>query len=285
MLTTFWVGFALMAASEVLTTGPVELVADGFMFTEGPLYLKAGGLVFSDIPKNCIYRPDKSVFREPSDNANGLAIDPQGRIVACEHGSHSVTRMEKDGKITLLAAQFEGKNLNSPNDLVIRSDGTIYFTDPPYGLALRKQELPFQGVFAIAPDGKLTAIARDFNKPNGICLSPDEHTLYVSDTDGNSIRMFDVAADGSVSGGKKFCDVAGPDGVKVDGRGYLWCAADDGIRVITPKGELVQTVAVPQQPANCAFGDADGKTLYITARTGLFKVRCATPGLGFPASK
>lgn len=285
MIAALCMGIAFAAAAETVTTGPVEPVADKFLFTEGPVWLPSGELAFSDIPKNRIYKIDKTVFREPSNNSNGLALDPQGRLIACEHGSRSVTRTETDGKMTTLASAFEGKKLNSPNDVIVRSDGTIFFTDPPYAIKKEQQELAFQGVFAIAPDGKLSAIARDFNKPNGIGLSPDEKTLYVADTEGNHVRAFDLAKDGSVSNGRVFCEVPGPDGLKVDQKGYVWCTAKDGVRVMNPKGELVSTVAVPQQSANCAFGDADGKTLYITARTGLYKVRCVTPGLGFPPGK
>lgn len=285
MFTTIFVCAAALSAAETLTTGPVELVADGFVFTEGPVWLSSGELVFSDIPKNRIYKVDKTVYCEPSNNSNGLVLDTQGRLIACEHGSRSVTREEKDKKMTTLADKFEGKRLNSPNDAIVRSDGAIFFTDPPYGVAEDKRELSFQGVFMIAPDGKLSAIGRDFLKPNGIGLSPDEKTLYVADTEGNHIRAFDLAKDGKLSNGRVFCELPGPDGLSVDQKGYVWCTAKDGVRVMNSKGVLVQTVVVPQQPANCAFGDTDGKTLYITARTGVYKVRCATPGLGFPAGK
>ena len=285
MFAVLFIGAAALAAAENLVTGPVELVVDGFIFTEGPVWLTTGELVFSDIPKNRIYKADKSVFREPSNNSNGLVLDTEGRLIACEHGSRTVTRTEKDGKITVLAESFEGTKLNSPNDATVRKDGTIFFTDPPYGIAKELQELSFQGVYTISPDGKLNAVARDFIKPNGIGLSPDEKTLYVADTEGSHIRAFDVAADGTLSNDRKFCDLPYPDGLSVDQKGYVWCTAEDGVRVLNPKGELVHTVVVPEGPANCGFGDADGKTLYITARKGLYKVRCATPGLGFPADK
>ncbi|MDZ4860799.1 MAG: SMP-30/gluconolactonase/LRE family protein [Candidatus Hydrogenedentes bacterium] len=285
MLGLAFVGLAAIAAAETVVTGPVELVADGFLFTEGPVWLATGELVFSDIPKNRIYKADKTVFREPSNNSNGLVLDNEGRLIACEHSARRVTRTEKDGAITVLAEKFEGKKLNSPNDATVRADGTIFFTDPPYGIKKEDQELDFQGVYTIAPDGKLSAVARDFKKPNGIGLSPDGKTLYVADTEGSHIRAFDVAADGSLANNRVFCELPHPDGLSVDQKGYVWCTAEDGVRVLNPKGELVHTVAVPQGPANCGFGDADGKTLYITARTGLYKVRCATPGLGFPAGK
>ncbi|NUM56573.1 MAG: SMP-30/gluconolactonase/LRE family protein [Candidatus Hydrogenedentes bacterium] len=285
MITSLCLGVAIFAAAETVTTGPVELVADGFVFTEGPVWIPSGGLVFSDIPANRIYRVDKTIFREPSNNSNGLVIDTQGRLIACEHGSRSVTRTEKDGTITTIASTFDGKKLNSPNDATVRADGTIFFTDPPYGVKQEERELDFQGVYAILPDGRVSSVAPDFIKPNGIGLSPDGNTLYVADTEGSHIRAFDVAKDGSLSNNRVFCELPHPDGMAIDQKGYVWCTAGDGVRVYSPKGELVHTVVVPQVPANCGFGDADGMTLYITARTGLYKVRCATPGLGFPAGK
>lgn len=285
MFSSICLSVAFLAAAETVTAGPVEMVADGFGFTEGPVWLSSGELVFSDIPNNRIYKSDKSVFREPSNNSNGLILDAEGRLIACEHGSRIVTRTEKDGTITTLASSFEGKRLNSPNDAIVRSDGTIFFTDPPYGIKREEQELDFQGVFAIGPDGTLRNVARDFIRPNGIGLSPDEKTLYVADTEGNHIRAFNLAADGTVSNNRIFCELPGPDGMAIDRKGYVWCTASDGVRVLNPKGELVHTVEVPQAPANCAFGDADGTTLFITARTGLYKVRCVTLGLGFPKGK
>lgn len=276
----------LAAATEEFVTGPVEIVAEGFQFTEGPVWLPSGGLIFSDIPADTIYRGDKTVFRKPSGKSNGLTLDKEGRLIACEHWNRRVTRTEKDGSITVVADAFEGKKLNSPNDVVVRSDGTVFFSDPPYGLAGRQQEQPGAGVYAVAPDGKIARLIDDFEKPNGLAFSPDENTLYVADTekDGGHIRAFDVAPDGSLSNGRLFCKVPGPDGMKVDERGYVWCAADNGVRVFSPAGESVFTLATPQGPANCAFGDVDGKTLYVTARTGVYKVRCAYRGV-FPGGK
>jgi gluconolactonase len=270
---------SVVAAPADYVTGPVETVAEGFLFSEGPVWLTTGELVFSDIPADTIFRTDKSEFRKPSGKSNGLTLDHEGRLIACEHWNRRVTRTEKDGTITVLAETYDSKKLNSPNDVIVRADGTVYFTDPPYGLEGREQEQPCQGVYMIAPDGTLTLLADDFIKPNGIGLSPDEKTLYVADTEGLCIRAFDVAEDGSVSNGRMFCELPYPDGMAIDNRGYVWCTAEDGVRVFTPSGELVHTVIAPQAPANCAFGDEDGKTLYITARTGLYKVRVVTPGM------
>jgi gluconolactonase len=277
-----WILIAVLAVvgtEAEFTTGPVELVADGFGFTEGPLWLPSGKLVFSDIPKDTIYHPDKTVFLKPSGNSNGLVLDTEDRIIACEHGNRRVSRTEKDGTVRVLADAYQGKKLNSPNDAVVRSDGVVFFTDPPYGLQKRKRELPFNGVFAIMTDGALKLLAEDFDRPNGIALSPDEKTLYVADTEGSHIRAFGVARDGALSEGRVWCEIPHPDGMKVDERGNVWCTAEDGVRVMNPDGKLVETVPCPQIPANCAFGGPGFDTLYITARTGLYKVACAVKGL------
>lgn len=258
------------------TEGDVEQVREKHKFTEGPLYLPAGHLIFSDIPAHRIYNEDGSVFREESGYANGNTLDNEGRLVTAEH-KRRVSRTEKDGSIVTLAEVFEGKKLNSPNDVIVRSDGTIYFTDPPYGG--NEVELDFNGFFMIGKDGKLTALARDYKKPNGLALSPDEKILYVADTEGAHIRAYDVAADGSVSNDRVLCELPGPDGIKVDKEGNIWATAKDGVRVISPKGELLETVVFPEQPANLCFGGDDGKTLYVTARTGVYKIRTTVEGI------
>lgn len=270
----------LSAPQEPLTEGPVEMVAEGFVFTEGPVWLPANELIFSDIPADTIYRADKSVYRKPSGKSNGLTLDRQGRLIACEHWNRRVTRTEKDGSITVLADNYDGKKLNSPNDVVVRSDGTIFFTDPPYGLEGRPAELAHAGVYAILPDGKLKLLIADFKKPNGLALSPDESLLYVADSELGHIRVFNVAPDAALSNGREFCaGIKTPDGMKVDIRGYVWCTGEAGVEVFDTKGAKVGVVILPQGPANCAFGDADSKTLYVTARTGVYKVRCAVPGI------
>ncbi|MCC6487086.1 MAG: SMP-30/gluconolactonase/LRE family protein [Candidatus Hydrogenedentes bacterium] len=280
MLSSVVLVAALIAgAAEDYVAGPVETVAEGFQFTEGPVWVPKDGLIFSDIPADTIFKADKSVFRTPSGKSNGLNLDTKGRLIACEHWNRRVTRTEEDGSITVLADSYDGKKLNSPNDVTVRSDGFFFFTDPPYGLEGREQEQPCQGVYALSPDGKLTRIADDFIKPNGIGLSPDEKTLYVADTEGNHIRAFDVAEDGSLSNGRVFCALPGPDGMAVDEKGNVWSTCGEGVQIFTPSGELVHTVETPQGPANCAFGGEDGKTLYITARTGVYKVRCVNKGL------
>lgn len=271
--------------------GVVELVRAGFMFTEGPQWRpREGDLLFSDIPGDTIHRVQEpmavSVFRRPSSNSNGLAIDEMGRLVAAEHGSRSVTRTRADGTRETLARDFmEGgtlRRLNSPNDLVVRSDGTLYFTDPPYGIMAAEQELSFNGVFRRAPSGALSAEWRGSraSRPNGIALSPDERTLYVTDTADGTVRAFDVAADGALSRERTLLSTSGnPDGMAVDRDGNLFVTTRTGVQVFSSSGRLWGTISIPMQPANCAFGGADGRTLYVTARSGLYRVRMARPGL------
>lgn len=278
-MTTLVLLSVLMGGAETLTTGPVETVAEEFKFTEGPMWIPGGPLIFSDIPADTIYTTDRSVYKRPSGKSNGLTLDTKGRLIACQHGFRRVCRAEEDGKVVALANTYDGKKLNSPNDVVVRSDGAIFFTDPPYGLEGREQELPFQGVFAIKPGGELVLLVDDFVKPNGLAFSPDEKVLYIADTEGGHIRAFNVAEDGSLSNGRVFCELPGPDGMKVDTQGNVWCTARDGVRVFNPPGEHLQTIEFPQVPANCAFGDEDGQTLYVTARTAVYKVRCTVKGI------
>lgn len=276
------IGTFALAAGASFTAGPVETVQTGFEFTEGPVWLPSGVLLFSDIPADCIYRADKTVFRKPSGQSNGLTLDPQGRLIAAEHQNRRVTRTEADGAIAVVAGRYQGKRFNSPNDVVVRSDGSVYFTDPPYGLegGLKgpQAELDFAGVFLVTPKGEVKAVVRDFAMPNGLALSPDEKTLYVADCERGLIRAFDVAADGSLSKDRKLCDVPGPDGMKVDREGHIWTTGG-AIWVIGTKGEVLQKIDFPEVPANCAFGDADYKTLYVTARHGLYKIRTTVAGV------
>lgn len=276
-------------AEEALTSGPPREVGRDYKFTEGPLWLGAEGLIFSDIPADTIYRENGEVYRRPSGGSNGLALDTQGRLIACEHNNRRVTRTEKDGTVSVLADRYEGKRLNSPNDVVVRSDGTIYFTDPPYGLPKGLEdpaaELNFSGVYAIRPDGSLALLARDFIKPNGIGLSPDEQRLYVADTDGSHIRVFDVNPDGSVLGGRVWYALPHPDGMAVDSLGRIWCTAGDGVHVINPDGSRAGIVRISLPPANCTFGGPDLKTLYVTARTRVFAIPVQVPGLAVPVRK
>ncbi len=271
------------ATSPLEGAGEVELVQDGLMFLEGPLW-REDVLLFSDIPASTIYAltppDDVAVFRMPSGQSNGLASLPDGRLLAAEHENRRVSVTEADGSVVAFAERFEGGRFNSPNDLVVRSDGTVYFTDPPYGLT-GARELDFNGVFRVDPDGVITAEQRGSidSRPNGIALSPDETVLYVDDTDAAVVRAYDVAADGSTSGERVVASgLPNADGMTVDERGNLYVSTTDGIAVLAPDGTRWGTIEVPEVPANVAFGGADGRTLYITARTGLYAVRLSVRG-------
>lgn len=273
--------------AQVLAPGAtVEKLAGDFGFTEGPVWHPDGYLLFSDIPRNRImkWHPTEgvSVFREPSEQSNGLIFDRQGRLVAAEHAARRVSRTEADGRIVSLADRYDGKRLNSPNDVVQASDGAFYFTDPPYGLPQQKEgkELEVNGVYRLAPDGTLTLVADDFERPNGLAFSPDGKTLYIADTAKQHVRAFDVAANGSLENGRVFGTMTpwpgaqgGADGMKVDAQGRAFVTGAGGVWVFDAKGTVLGVIETPETPANCAFGDADGKTLYITARTGLYRVK------------
>ncbi|WAS96470.1 SMP-30/gluconolactonase/LRE family protein [Nannocystis punicea] len=268
--------------------GELELIADGHMFTEGPIWSPEGYLLYSDIPANTIFRwsegEQPSAFINPSGNSNGLAFDLEGRLLAAEHGGRRVSRrVIGEQNAETLAGEFEGQSLNSPNDLAVRSDGTIYFTDPPYGIQPNQQELDFQGVFRIDPQGQLSLIADDFDRPNGIVLSPDESLLYVADTNGEHVRVFDVQPDGNAVGGEVFVDLQSdlqgdPDGMAIDTFGDLFVSGGGGVRVVTPAGELLGTIEVPESVTNCKFGDPDGKALFITAQARVYRIRLKVQG-------
>jgi gluconolactonase len=271
-----------------------EMVADGFAFIEGPLWnAQQRCLLFSDIPGNRIHRwsaaAGVTTFREPSHMANGLTADRQGRLVACEHATSRVTRTEADGRVTVLASHFEGKELNSPNDVVVKSDGAIYFSDPSYGRmayygVARDCELEFRGVYRVDANGKdLTLLAHDFGQPNGLCFSPDEALLFVNDTERRHIRVFDVAVDGTLAGGRVWANVSGngpgaPDGMKIDSQGNLYCTGPGGIHVFDSAATCLGVIHVPENAANFTWGDADLCSLLITATHSLYLVRVAVPG-------
>ena len=285
--------------AEIVPEGKkVEKLATGFIFTEGPVWDAANEcLFFSDMPGDKMrkWTEDKGieVFREPCGKSNGLTFDKQGRLVACEHANRRVSRTEKDGTIVSIADRYEGKLLNSPNDVVVKSDGSIYFSDPPYGLTaefgvLGEQELPFQGVYRLSPDGKdLALVVDDFEKPNGLAFSPDESLLYIDDTDRSHIRVFDVNPDGTVSNSRVFVEVKGEgeggvDGMKVDSEGNIYVTGPGGIWIFDSSGNKLGRIDVPEVVANMAWGDEDWKTLYITASTSLYKIRLGVEGIRVP---
>jgi sugar lactone lactonase YvrE len=268
--------------------GAVQLLNGGYQFLEGPHWRAADGvLLFTDIPANTIYRftPPGSfdTFRDGSQNANGLASLPDGRLLAAEHGGRRVSVTASSGEITDFAAtDAMGRTFNSPNDIAVRSDGTVYFTDPPYGLMGRAQEIPFFGVYRVAVGGEVTVewmSTDDGQRPNGVALNPDESVLYVTDTTDAVVRRFDVAADGSTGGEATFTDgVEGADGMAVDSAGNLFVTTSTGVQVFAPDGTRWGTIDVPEVPANCGFGGADLRTLFITAREGLYQVQLTIPG-------
>jgi gluconolactonase len=286
-------------------------LAEGFQFTEGPVWVRDGGyLLFSDPNANTIYKfkpstdnsaGELSVFKSPSGywgsdvaaygqpGSNGLTLDSQGRLTVDEHGSHRVRRMEKDGSFTTLADNYEGKRLNSPNDLVYRSDDTLFFTDPPFGLPKffedPRKELPYSGVFSIYR-GKLQLISTDLKGPNGIAFSPDEKFLYVTNWDEKKkvIMRYEVRPDATLANGKVFFDMTSApgedalDGMKVDRTGNLYVSGPGGLWVISAEGKHLGTIIAPKHPHNLAWGD-DGKTLYLCARSGLYRMRLNTEGI------
>jgi|SRR5208337_500320 len=271
----------------------IERLATGFWFTEGPVWNKKGGyLLFSDIPAGRILKwtPEDGIsdFRFPSGKSNGLTLDGKGRLIACEHANRRVSRTEQDGAVIALASTYEGKKLNSPNDVVVKSDGSVYFTDPPYGLnpvfgTPEEQELPFSGVYRVSPNGNgLTLLIADM-VPNGLAFSPDESLLYVADTERNHIRVFDVTANGTTRNGRIFALISGeplaPDGIKVDSEGNVYVTGKGGVWVLNPEGRRMGVIPVPQLPSNLAWGDEDLKTLYITARSSVYRVRLNIAGI------
>jgi len=272
----------------------VQRLATGFRFVEGPSWHAAEeALYFSDIIGNAQYRWHErdgvSTFRAPSFMANGTAWDLQGRLLLCEHAGSRVSRVDLAGNYEILASHFEGKQLNSPNDIVVRSDGCIYFTDPPYGRnathgVLREQELGFQGVYRLDPESlELTLLVDDFAGPNGLCFSVDESLLFINDTVRQHIRAFDVAPDGTLGHGRLWAETGGSepgvaDGMKVDQAGHLYCCGSGGIHVFDPDGERVGIIRVPEVPANFTWGGAGLRDLLITARQSLYRLRVRIPG-------
>lgn len=286
----------------------VEKLATGFQFIEGPLWHPDGYLLFSDPNANVIYachpNGNVSVYMTksgysgidigefPQPGSNGLTFDQEGRLLVCQHGNHRVIRHEKKGPVTVLADSYEGKRLNSPNDVVVRSDGAIYFTDPPYGFPKfyddPGKELPHQGVYCLI-NGELKLVAKDLGGPNGIAFSPDEQFLYVSNWDirdiynSKVIWRYEVNADGTLSNGEEFFNMyqtdeaEALDGLKVDTEGNIFSSAPGGVWIISPEGEYLGKIVAPERPANMAWGD-DGKTLYLTAHSGLYKIRVKTGG-------
>jgi gluconolactonase len=300
------------ALDAIVPASPrLERIADGFLFTEGPVWVPRNGateghLLFSDPNANTIYRwaPDGqvSVFRTKSGYAgvdvaeyhqpgsNGLTLDREGRLTINEHGRRRVVRLERTGAVTVLADRYQGQRLNSPNDLVYRSDGALYFTDPPFGLPKvfedSRKELPSSGVFCLI-GGELKRVNTDLSGPNGLAFSPDERYLYVGNWDPAKkvVMRYEVRPDGSLAGGRVFYDMTGApgedamDGIKVDQQGNLYVSGPGGLWILSSEGKHLGTLKGPEHPHNLAWGDDDGRTLYLTAQTGLYRIRLNVPGV------
>jgi gluconolactonase len=302
------------ALDEIVPTGAkIEKLAGGFLFTEGPVWVPRsedadGYLLFSDPNNNLIYRwtqdgqlsifmtksgyrgMDIGEFSQPG--SNGLTLDKQGRLTIDQQGNRRVVRLEKNGQLTVMANRYEGKRLNSPNDLVYKSDGALYFTDPPFGLPKffddARKELPFSGVFRVSPDGtNVQLVTNELSGPNGLAFSPDEKYFYVDNWDAKKkiIMRYEVKADGTLSDGRVFFDMTSAegedalDGMKADRKGNLYVSGPGGLWIISPEGKQLGTIIAPEHPHNFAWGDDDGKTLYLCARTGLYRIRLKVAGI------
>jgi sugar lactone lactonase YvrE len=300
-----------MSAYEVRNPGlhdlvapdaPIVRIAGGLAFTEGPVW-RGGALLFSDIPNNRIVHwrrlpegPELTTFA--TGHSNGLTLDREGRVLAAEHGGRGVARIADDGARTVLADQYQGKRLNSPNDIVVKSDGTIYFTDPPYAVraatpgAVRPEgwwsapipgkELNHHGVYRLIPGGTPQLVADDFALPNGLAFSPDESILYIDDSAHKHIRALDVRADGTLANSRILLNMASgdpgvPDGLKVDLQGNVFCTGPGGVWVCRADGTLLGRIILPELPANLGWGE-DGSVLFLTARTSVYRLQTLTRG-------
>lgn len=285
----------------------IEVLAEGFEWAEGPVWIPSQeALLFSDIPRNVVLKWKEgdgiSEFLKPSGytgsappskepGSNGLLLDSAGRLILCQHGDRQIARLEKDGSQTVLVSEYQGKRLNSPNDATFKSNGDIYFTDPPYGLdGLNDnpaKELDFNGVYRLTPEGELTLLTREISFPNGIAFSPDEELLYVANSDPKKAiwMVFQVRGDGTLGPGRVFHDVTSwvgrypglPDGLKVDQKGNLFATSPGGVSIFSPEGELLGRIDTGVATANCGWGE-DGSVLYITADNYLCRVRTTTSG-------
>jgi len=281
---------------------PLTRIAGGLGFTEGPVW-RGTSLLFSDIPNKRIVRwrrlpegPELTTYATGS--SNGLTLDRLGQVLAAEHDGRRVTRVAEDGTRTVLAERFQGKRLNSPNDLVVKSDGSLYFTDPPYGVQpptpgvprpagwwsapLPGKELSVNGVYRLTPDGTLALLVDDFALPNGLAFAPDESVLYIDDSAHKHLRAFDVRPDGTLTNSRLLLNMASddpgvPDGLKVDQRGNIFCTGPGGVWVCRPAGELLGRILLPELPANLAWGE-DGSVLFLTARTSVYRLPTSTRG-------
>ena len=273
----------------------VERLADGIGFGEGPVWDRAGGrLIFSDMKQDHMRSWSESAglatYRKPSNKVNGNTYDRQGRLHSCEHATSRVVRQEKNGTLTVIASHYGDKELNSPNDIVVKSDGAVYFSDPTYGRIRedvgvpRPLQLDFRGFYRVAGDGApAQLLAGDFEQPNGLCFSLDERQLFVNDTMRGHIRVFEVKPDGTVTGGRVWAELTGegegrPDGMKMDSAGHLYCTGPGGAHIFDAQARCLGVIRTPERVTNIAWGDADLKSLYLTGTTALYRARVKVPG-------
>ena len=280
------------AMSAILETTQAERLATGFVFTEGPLWHPDGFYYFVDVRASMLYRitPGRphEVVREKTGGGNGTTFDLQGRLILCEGDNRRVTRRAADDRFEVLVDRFEGKRLNRPNDVVCRSDGSIYFTDPGLRVPLAEREVEHAGVYRIAPDGAVSLVA-DFEYPNGLAFSPDDRLLYVANTRwAQYIHVLELDADGRMARRRIFADMSSdetdgvPDGMKVDVEGRVYCTGPGGTWVFAPDGTRLGVIRTPEVPANLAFGGPDLRTLFFTARTSVYTLRAKVPGQPHP---
>jgi gluconolactonase len=281
--------------SDIVVSPEAQRLATGFGFTEGPLWHPAGYLLFVDIRRSQIFKlvpgGEPELIRENSGESNGMTFDAQGRVVICEMVNRRVTRMEGDGSFTVLAERLDHKRLNRPNDVVGKSDGSLYFTNPGRErLDPATVDMAFNSVHRIRTDGTVDVVIPNFDYPNGLAFSPDESVLYVANTrPGQYIMAYDVQPDGTVSNGRRFAEMPSadatngvPDGMKVDQEGRVYCTGPDGCWVFEPSGTLIGIIHLPEYPANCAWGGPDHQTMFFTANTSIYSLRMKTPGTRIP---
>ena len=278
--------------SAIVESSEAERLATGFVFTEGPLWHPDGFYYFVDVRKSMFYRltpgGKPEVIRENTGEGNGTTFDLEGRLIMCEGGNRRITRTGADGKLEVLCDRYESKRLNRPNDVVCRSDGSIYFTDPGLRVPLAERELPYAAIYRIDPSGAVSMLA-DFEYPNGLAFSPDERTLYVANTRwAQYIHALEIGADGAMVRRRIFADMSSdetdgvPDGMKVDVQGRVYCTGPGGTWVFTPDGTRLGIIRTPEVPANLAFGGPDLRTLFFTARTSVYSLRVKVPGQPHP---
>jgi len=280
--------------TEMNLAAEPELVSTGFQFVEGPVWVDApssllaaagvqtDALIFSDIPASRLYwlaQRRSGVLHEPTGQSNGNALDRAGMLISCEHEGRRLSRLDGSGGVQLVVDSYQGKRLNSPNDVAVRSDGLIFFTDPPYGVDESDRELGFQGVYCVAAESTEPKLLIDnFDKPNGLAFSNDEQLLYIADTELGRLSAFSVASDGELSDERVFCWCERPDGICVDDAGHVWVACMEGVEIFDRDGRRIEFISLPERPANIAFGDGDRRTLYICARTSIYSLRTSVAG-------